>query len=252
MTLIKTLARRILISDLVGNSIRLFTDSVKLYQLRFVVSSKYIRGKVVSLLFFQKYEKEEVEMIQKYLRTDLPILDLGSSLGIVATTAASCTKQSIVCVEANQSLVPVIEENLKRNGISESRYTIVNAAITDSANEGATLFFETRGSNELGRLCAEDTPGAVKVNAVTLSTIVKNAATAEYILISDIEGAEAAFLYSDVACLQSCKQLFIELHPITWNGQQLTIDDLVKRIESLGFVMIDQRGANFYFTKDAA
>lgn len=252
MALMKSVARNILISDFAGNIIRFFTSTVRLYRLQFTVSSELIKGKIVSLIFFQKYEKEEVEMIRKYLRSDLPIIDLGSSLGIVATTAAAQSNQSIVCVEANEALMPLIEENLLSNGVTEDRYILVNAAITDSSNNGKSLFFETRGSNELGRLCTADTPNAIRVETITLNTVVSTLRDTDYVLISDIEGAEAAYLFSDTECLKACRQLFIELHPVTWNGAQLSIDDLVSRIQLLGFELVEQRGANFYFTQDAA
>jgi FkbM family methyltransferase len=203
----------------------------------------------VSLLYFNKYEKEEVQMIRKYMRTDLPIIDLGTSHGVVATNAACLTKENILCVEANPNLSEVISGNLTRNGVENSRFSVMNAAICDVEQAGEPIYFSSRGSNELGRICDAQTEGAIKVDTVLLSDIVKKNVKDDFVLISDVEGAEAAFLYSDSDALESCNQLFIELHPVNWKGRELSVTELQQRIELLGFVQNEQRGMNFYYSR---
>lgn len=249
MILFKTLVRNMLISDVVGDCIRFFKQDVRIGQLNFGITSKQIRGKIVALLYFNKYEKEELEMIRAYMRTDLPIVDLGSSLGVVATTAARISDQKITCVEANPELIPIISDNLRKNGREEEGFSVVNAAICDKSFADKFIYFSSRGSNELGRICDADTEGAIEVKAVLLSELLRQEVTEEYILISDVEGAESAFLFSDSEALKNCSQLFIELHPVKWNGVELSVDDLRQRIESLGFIEKEQKGTNFYYTR---
>ncbi len=238
-----------LISDVLGDCIRFFKKDVSIGQLKFGISSRQIRGKIVALLYFNKYEKEELEMIQTHMRTDLPIIDLGSSLGVVATTAASISNQKIVCVEANPNLIDIISNNLSKKGKQENDFSVVNAAICDSNFEDRSIYFSSRGSNELGRICDAETEGAIEVEAVLLSKIVEEKVTDEFVLISDVEGAESAFLFSDSSALKNCSQLFIELHPVNWNSVDLSVDDLRQQITSLGFVEQEQRGTNFYYTR---
>lgn len=247
MILFKTLVRKILISDVIGNLIRFVTSTVRANDLKFSISSRHIRGKIISLIFFKKYEKEEVQMIRKYMRNDLPIIDLGSSLGIVATNAAKVSNQSIICVEANVHLTDVICENLANNGIDENRFLVINAAICDLEQANKPIYFSSRGSNELGKICEKESKNAVRVETLLLSDLVEQ--KDNYILISDIEGAEAAFLFSDSDCLDSCQQLFIELHAIQWKGVQYEVQDLTERIESLGFTEVEKRGMNYYYTR---
>lgn len=249
MILFKTLVRNILISDLLGDCIRFFKRDVSIGQLKFAISSKQIRGKIVALLYFNKYEKEELEMIRTHMRTDLPIIDLGSSLGVVATTAASISNEKIVCVEANPELISIISSNLSKNGKVRSDFAIVNAAICDRHCADKSIFFSSRGSNELGRICDPGTEGAIEVQAMLLSKIVEREVHNEFVLISDVEGAESAFLFSDSNALDNCAQLFIELHPVNWNGIDLSVNDLREQIKSLGFVEKEQRGTNFYYTR---
>ena len=249
MILFKTLVRNILISDLLGDCIRFFKEDVRIGQLKFDISSKQIRGKIVALLYFNKYEKEELAMIQAHMRKDLPIIDLGSSLGVVATTAASISNEKIICVEANPQLIDVISQNLSKNGKVQRDFSIVNAAICDTSFSGNSIYFSSRGSNELGRICDPETEGAIEVEAVLLSRIVEDEVDGEFVLISDVEGAESAFLFSDSDALKNCSQLFIELHPVNWNGVDLTVQDLREQIESLGFIEKEQRGTNFYYTR---
>lgn len=249
---LKTLARNILISDFIGNCIRFVSPTIRFNQLKFSVSSKQIKGKIVSLIFFQKYEREEVVMIRKFMRNDLPIIELGTSLGVVATTAAKISSNSIQCVEANKNLIPVIHENFGKNNIPGSRVSIINAAVCAEEDCGGILYFALNGSNELGRLCAKGTPGSVEVQTTSLINLSENIDSDEFVLISDIEGAEAAFLYDDHNSLAHCRQLFIELHDVEWKGSTYTVSDHIRQIESLGFSLVEQQGSNFYFTQDAA
>ena len=249
MILFKSLMRRVLISDFAGEFIRLFNNNASINNLKFGISSKQIRGKIVSLLFFNKYEKEELEMIRTHMKTDLPIIDLGSSLGVVATTAACLSNDKILCVEANPKLTDIISTNLLKNGIEERAFSVLNGAICDKHQAGEPIYFSSRGSNELGRICSPETEGAIKVDTVLLSEIVSKNIEDEFILISDVEGAEAAFLFSDSMALEKCNQLFIELHPVCWNGVQLEVKDLQERIELLGFKEEEQRGTNFYYSR---
>lgn len=250
MILVKTMVRNLLISDLTGNIIRFVSPSITVNKLKFSITSKQIKGKIISLLFFNKYEKEEIQMIHKHMRKDLPVLDLGSSLGVVATNAASITNQSILCVEANPSLKQIIINNFANNNVDEERYTVINAAICDPEHTGKPIYFSSRGSNELGRICDADTKGAIRVETALLSNLVQQNVQDDYILISDIEGAEAAFLFADSDALNQCQQLFIELHPVSWKGVDFEVKDLRARIDFLGFEEIEQRGMNFYYTRN--
>lgn len=249
MILFKTLVRNMLISDMMGDLIRFFNGEVRIGQLKFGISSKQIRGKIVALLFFNKYEKEELDLIRTHMRRDLPIIDLGSSLGVVAATAASLSNEKVTCVEANPQLIEIISENFKRNGKGKADFSIVNGAICDENYTDKSIYFSSRGSNELGRICDAETEGAIEVKAVLLSDIVKEKVKDAFVLISDVEGAESAFLYNDAQALKKCTQLFIELHPVNWNGVELSVDDLRKQITSLGFEEKEQRGTNFYYAR---
>ena len=226
-------------------------NRIRFYQAKLNVSSKEIRGKIVSLLFFKKYEQEEAQMITDYMRTDLPVVDLGSSIGAISSNAALLSSSRVLCVEANPNLIDVIESNLTENAIPKNRVEVSNYAICDRKNSGSALYFTQRGSNELGRLCEASTEGAIQVKSIALSDLLRENQIGEYVLISDIEGAEVAFLFDDAECLKDCEQLFIELHEVEWDGRLYTVDILVNRILSLGFERVLQDNTNFYFRRNA-
>lgn len=52
-----------------------------------------ITNKVVGHIFFKTYESSEVRFVREFLRTDLPTIELGCSLGVVAMQIAAKTKQ---------------------------------------------------------------------------------------------------------------------------------------------------------------
>ncbi|PHR30923.1 MAG: hypothetical protein COA38_09345 [Fluviicola sp.] len=240
-----------ILSDFIGNGIRfVLRNKIQFHNGYLNVSSMSIRGKIVALLFFSKYEKEEIQLIQSHMRPDLPIIDLGASIGAVSMNAAQLSTQNIICVEANPALIDVIQLNLLENQIGPDRFEILNCAVVGEKEDGETVHFETRGSNELGKLTDCKTNSSIDVKGSSLGKLVKSRKLDEFILISDIEGAEAAFLFHDDNCLDKCDQLFIELHSVIWNGRKLEIQDFVNRILSLGFSLVEQVKANFYFKKD--
>ncbi len=114
--------RRILLSDVTGNIIRtLFRGKIWFQHLILDVSSKEIKGRIVAQIFFQHYEREEAELVRKYLEGDRDIVELGSSTGAVATLAGKHSKKKLICVEANSKLIDVIKTNLTMNGIDKER-----------------------------------------------------------------------------------------------------------------------------------
>ena len=61
---------------------------------------------------------------------------------------------------------------------------------------------------------------------------------ASYVLVADIEGAEAAILEQDAEALAGCQQIVIELHRVERGGRVHTVDDLAAALTGPhGFVL---------------
>ncbi len=93
---------------------------------------------VRSSLLRDKYERDEAAMILRHLPADLPVIELGGSLGVISALIRSRLSPGTrhLIVEANPALIEICAGNAagKADGLSE----VVNAAVHyDGANRHA-------------------------------------------------------------------------------------------------------------------
>jgi FkbM family methyltransferase len=198
-------------------------------------------------MFWGGYEGAETRMIHSVLRGSSTVVELGSSLGVTAAHIAAVMAAGghLVCVEANPDLLPGLRERLARHAAG-LRVDLIHAAVTDHCGTAAlTVAAETVGS----RLNAAPRRNeyTAEVPALTLREIVSRMGIAEFDLVSDIEGAEAAFLLQDPGALTGCRRAVIELHatarPDTpQGGPAASVADLMDAAVAAGFRITAHHG----------
>jgi len=209
--------------------------------------------KVKAELFWGIYESAEVRFIKNCLRTDLDVVELGSSLGVVTSQILRRldSDRRLVCVEANPNLLETLRSNIKQNGNGRS-VTIVHGAIAASTIHGESVNLLLGKDNTVSHV-SERAPSseAIAVRAFELATILKSTGIdGDFALVSDIEGAEASFILSNRAALDRCQQMIIELHETEWQGRTITVDELRSACEHLhGFELLASRGPVCVFEK---
>jgi FkbM family methyltransferase len=227
----------------VGGIIRiLYNNKIPYKSLLINTKSTLVNNKTVALIYFGKYEKDELKFVLKYLPKELPIIELGTSLGFVALNAAQQTNNKIICLEANKKLIPLIEESFKLNLVSPDQYQILNCALS---HKKETVCFSDRGSNELGKL-VEYSENVIE--AIPLEEVTKLIPGEDYVLISDIEGAEINFLHIESDSLKKCKMMIIELHDTEFKGNKYSIKELVEMLCSKSFELIEQSNNTYVFS----
>jgi FkbM family methyltransferase len=228
--------------NFIGGVIRIVYNNIIPYQ-NFLINTKspLVNNKTVALIFFGKYEKDELEFVLKYLPKELPILELGTSLGFVALNALKKTNNKIICLEANKKLIPLIKESFELNLVTPEQYLIINCALS---HKKEVLYFSDRGSNELGKLVAYSEN---VIQGIPLEDLIKLIHEEEFVLISDIEGAEINFLHTESHSLNKCKMMIIELHDTEFEGRKYVISELVDIIIAKSFELIEQRNNTYVF-----
>lgn len=233
-------------SDFTGNLLRLvYRGRFRFHQAFLDLQSRTIRGRIIPLVMLEKYEKEEIQLLKDHLDPNIDVVDLGSSIGGVSVNAGRLSSGRMYCFEANIALIEILQHNLKINGLAGSY--VENCAIAPTNQP--YVYFEDRGSNELGRLVDEPNEHTRVVFSKSVKCIVGEHRLNEFALISDIEGSEKTFILEEPESLEKCKQLFIELHLCEWRGKQYTQEDLRQAILDLGFREIQSIGSNYYFEK---
>ena len=190
--------------------------------------------------------------MQRYLRSDLDVVELGSSLGVVSSHIARKIGSSrrLICVEANSSLIEILKTNviLNRPGITLS---IINAAVCYDCPSDGLASFEIQDDTTGSRLGGHDGE-ALKVPVVRLDSIIMDHHIQQYSLVCDIEGAEMALVMESSDALRLCQQVIIEYHEAAWNGERIGPGEFVRRLEEKhGFHIVDQHGPVYVFERAA-
>jgi FkbM family methyltransferase len=247
---VKVWAARALTSPAAGRVIGTLTrHRVRHYGLRFDVSSPDFSPRVRAQMFWGIYEGAEVRMIRRHLAGSTAVLELGSSLGVTAAHLASVMAPGgrLVCVEANPFLADGLRDRLRQNVGDRVRVERLHVAVTAA---GGTATLDVGGETFGSRVSGVDGAGTVTVPAMTLRQIVEQTGLVEYDLVSDVEGAEAAFLLTDASALAGCRRAVLELHSAVVDGRTVTPYDLMDAAEAVGLRVVDQHGPVVALARD--
>ncbi|MGI9119628.1 MAG: FkbM family methyltransferase [Acidimicrobiales bacterium] len=243
----KTSVARALCTEAMGRALaRLLHDQLPFRGLRIDTSAPVFSHRVKAQLFWRIYESAECRFVQRYLVGAQCAIELGSSLGVVSSHLANVMGVGgrLVCVEANPALIPTVKAALARFQTGKGLdVRVLHAAIgAEGTCREATLLVgdETVGSRVVGAPPASRR--SVSVPALRLSEAVQRSAFGEYVLVSDIEGAEASFILSDRGALRSCRRMVIELHDVSCDGRQVGYGELLEALMARGFRLVDRRG----------
>lgn len=184
-------------------------------------------------LFFRMYESAEHRFIRAYLRPDLDIVELGSSIGVISAELARRLPRGrkLVCVEANPGLVELVRRNVAANA-GDVNVAIRNAAIDHGGGRTVELSLgPTTVDGAVGRSFDGE---RAAVPATTLREVLAANHVRRFVLVCDIEGAEAGVLFEEPEALGACEQMIVELHDTVHRGRRILVDELSQRIEELG------------------
>jgi FkbM family methyltransferase len=192
-------------------------------------------------LWWGMYESAEYRLITRFLRPDLPVIELGSSIGAISSVISQHLDrgQRLTCVEANPSLIPVLKRNLHRNA-DHLVVKIVHAAVSYDSDVVRFAVSSNNLTSSIPIGCPAETQD---VNGVRLSALVGGDAGPAFQMVADIEGAEVALYLQDAKSLDQCQVMVVELHSTVWRGKPYTPSDLEHLIESLGFHVVARDGA---------
>ncbi len=214
--------------------------------------SPLIVPRIKAKLFLRGYEPVEINFVKKYLRPDRDVIDLGSSLGVVASHVGRKLHggRRVICVEANPQLLDIIRANVSRNAPHVQMETVSGAV--DYPPDRRPLVELALGFDNLVAHIVEEglVPNGILVPTVSLSEIVRRFDLQEYALVSDIEGSEAGLLEMDGAALTHCRQMIIELHHTVRRERIILAEELAAELrQKHGFRQIDRRGSVYVFEK---
>jgi FkbM family methyltransferase len=239
---LKRIVASVLQSWPIGTAIGvLYGDVIPFHGLPIDVRGTGIRAANKASLLWGMYESAEYRFVRLFLQTDLPVIELGSSIGAVSSTIARHLDhgQRLMCVEANPALIPALQRNLCRNA-SHLLVNVVHAAI---AYDARSIQFHVSTDNLLSRIGAGGHGDDPVVPATSLTALCEVLGGMPYQLVADIEGAELDILSRDVGALRSCQAMILELHDSCRDGVTHTKDYLRHLAREAGFQVVSEYGA---------
>lgn len=238
----KRLIAKILVNDYTGKYLALlFSNIIPFYGLKIDISNPIIRKKIAASLCFKTYESAEVRFISKYLNNfEGTIIEFGASIGVVSCTiACKNPKSKLYSFEADSRFIQIIKNNFKIN-------SIVNAEVYNEIIGSEGFVFSPGEDNTTGKISKGN---SLNNQMISLPGILEKYEISDFVLVSDIEGAEYFVLNVEKSYFDNCSMIIIELHPIEIDGKLIMVEDLKISIQNLGYTILEQYGANIVAKK---
>lgn len=204
---------------------------------RFFVPLEHSTYTIHASIFWGFYESAEIRLINKFLDPNLPVIELGGSLGIISSFILNKlnSNTSLTVVEPNASLLATLKKNIQRYNTKDIDTKIIQKAVGYST---PFVYLDITGDNTTSHV-SENVQTDTLVESIQLNQLVDEK---PYSLFCDIEGAEAALLIEDKDALKNCAQLFIELHETTYKGKYYSREDLINLLIMNSFILRSRDG----------
>jgi FkbM family methyltransferase len=192
-------------------------------------------------LLTNRYELPERRAVTHHLRRDLPVIELGGALGVVACITNKLLKDPTahVVVEANPLAIPLLKLNKESNHCG---FNIVNRAIAYDvetvtfrpAVDLAANSIETYGTQSYG------TAPPVTVEAVQLGRLITEYGFSRFSLVCDIEGKEYDLVCHEIEALKRADAIIMETHARIIGEEKTKL--MMNKLTDLGFKIVEEDG----------
>jgi len=154
-----------------------------------------------------EYEKNEMEIVRRTLRSDDRVLECGAGIGLLATYCSlEIGSDRVKTFEANPFMLPLISKTFALNSVSP---TLVIGAI---GSQDGQIEFHVRENFWASSSHPDRADGSVETITVPMRSLQDEiVATRPTYLFVDIEGAEKNLVGSSE--LPGVKKAMVELHP---------------------------------------
>lgn len=240
--MLKLMVARLLLSSPIGKIIaRIYQNRIPFDGMRIWTDEGSLKPSTKAALFWGLYEKSERRMIVRYLPQDLPVIELGASIGGITNVIRRIVNDDIpmIAVEANPSLLPLIKKSLAENN-QGGRVDVIHAAISYGAGNTVGFSIDPVSTNSMVAE-NENASNVQHVSRLMLAQIVRNNDFKRYSIVCDIEGAEHQIIERDMEAFCGADTVIIELHD-TSDGKKA--EDLVRQITDSGLMSLVDRHGN--------
>ncbi len=228
-----------------GKLVELRGNMVTLEGYRLSVDSPAISTRFKTRFLLDTHEKLIRKAVKRFLDPRLPVVEFGGCIGAVACLTnkrMECPGRHVV-VEANPSLVPLLEANRNRNSC---KFTVLHRALA-YGTDGVAF----RMSEEFLASSVHRTNGRpVKMPSICLQQIVDRFGFDQINLICDVESAEIELVRSEPDCLRKVVRTFVVEAHASLMGVD-AVRDMLQQLETLGFDRVSEVSDTYVFENRA-
>ena len=210
-------------------------SQVRLDGCRFSLQGISDKSTIVELVT-GNYEAGERRAIARYLRRDLPVVELGGSMGVVAcvTNKLLQNRKAHLVVEANPLAIPHLELN---RALNACKFEIVNQAI---AYGSETVTFRPSSSMCGNSITEDGDQPPVTVQTAQLGELTRNRGFSRFNLVCDIEGVEYDLVCQEPEVLKNADTLIMETHARFIGEEKYSL--MMSKLADLGFKTLEETG----------
>lgn len=186
-----------------------------------------------------RYELPERRAVKRHLRRDLPVIELGGALGVVAciTNKLLTYPTAHVVVEANPLAIPPLTLNKETNHCA---FEIVNRAIAydvEAVTFSPTVDLASNSIDSDGtQLYGTERP--VTVKAIQLGRLVAEHGFNRFSLVCDIEGKEYDLVCREIEVLKKADVIVMETHARIIGEEKNKV--LIRKLLDIGFRILEE------------
>ncbi len=186
------------------------------------------------LLLNKTYEDLERRAVHQFIRPELPVIELGACIGVVAciTNKLLHDPSAHVVVEANPNVLPHLNGNRVRN---HCEFEVLNAAVAYDRESVTFVPDPYILSNSVEKVNGGE---PVTVKTTRLREIISRRKFKSFTLICDIEGHEYDLVQHEADVLAHADTIILETHARII-GEPKTLE-MLDTLKQLGFRTVKQ------------
>ena len=192
------------------------------------------------------YERLELEILNRYIKKDDYIFELGASIGVVTRFLSERIgpKGFIYSFEASKDIFSDNKDFLVASNLSYQfgyAFPVLNIQKQD-------FRFESNGSSLGGKVVKQsDQQLEESVDVFTLNRLQEEFNFDPTVIVCDIEGAESTILEQTFLYPKNIRLIVIELHPRIYGIELLNA--IIEKFKSMSFYLQESKGDVYVFKR---
>jgi FkbM family methyltransferase len=210
--------------------------SYRVADMRFEIPRHLTTRSFRSRFFWDFYETQERDLVDRYVRPHDRVLELGGCIGVVAcaTNRKLSDPHGHVVVEANPALIPSLELNKSRNGCG---FNVEHGMLSRSSDGTFYVHDDILDGSQKDRADAGGKAVRTTVPVTSIEAIEAKYRTSFNALIMDIEGGELAFLEENSGFLSRVDLVIVEFHAAVIGADGCARGRAI--LQNLGFMNVE-------------